>query len=92
MNPQMLERIRSGGFAKVTITYETEFSGWIGSDPEQIEILRMDGCILNEQGLLEQISIHLQPEDITSIHFLNEAPEWFDHEGQSYRMEPGFHK
>lgn len=86
----MVARIRAGGFARVTLDEDTVFTGYLGADPESPESLRMDGCVLSPSGHLEQISIHLQPEDIRHIQFLPEAPEFIDAEGATFTMPEGF--
>ncbi len=91
MNPDLLQRIRKGAFVAVTIENETPFSGYIGVDPSvPADSLRMDGCVLDESGHLERISIRLAESDITSVHFLNEPPTWIDLEGHSVTMDEGF--
>ena len=90
MNPQMTARIRAGEFATIVIEEETRFTGYIATDPEQPEVLRMDGYILSDSGNLEQISISLPPEDIYHITFLPEPPEFIAEDGTSIRMEKGF--
>jgi hypothetical protein len=92
MNPQMTARIRSGEFATIIIEQETRLTGYIATDPEKPEALRMDGYILSDSGHLQQISISLQPEEIHHIDFLPEPPEFIDREGTSLQMEKGFFK
>lgn len=90
MNPSMLQRIQTGGFARITLDGDTTFTGYIARDPAQPDQLRMDGCILSATGHLQQISIRLLPEEIRHIQFLPEPPEFVDAEGSSYTMPPGF--
>ncbi|MEM6884720.1 MAG: hypothetical protein AAF571_06775 [Verrucomicrobiota bacterium] len=90
MNPQMTARIRAGEFATVVIEEETRFTGYIATDPEQPDALRMDGYILSETGNLQQISIALQPDEIYHITFLPEPPEFIAEDGTSILMEKGF--
>jgi hypothetical protein len=90
MNPGLRERIARGAFARVTLDEDTLFTGYIGTDPGTPGQFRMDGCVLGPSGHLEQISLHISPEDIHHIHFLPEAPEFVDREGHVFTMEPGF--
>jgi len=90
MNPQMVARIRAGDFVKIIIEEDTQFTGYIATNPEQPEKLRMDGYILSDSGNLQQISISLPPEDIYHITFLPEPPEFIAEDGTSIRMEKGF--
>lgn len=86
----MVARIRSGEFATVIIEDDTKFTGYIASDPENTEALRMDGYILSDSGNLQQISIALRPDEIYHITFLPEPPEFIATDGTSIRMEKGF--
>lgn len=92
MNPQMTARIRSGEFVTIIIEEETSFTGYIATDPEKPESLRMDGYILSESGNLQQISISLMPDEIYHITFLPEPPEFIAQDGSSLLMEKGFFK
>ncbi|MEM1156770.1 MAG: hypothetical protein AAF649_07335 [Verrucomicrobiota bacterium] len=88
----MTARIRAGEFVTIVIEEETSFTGYIATDPEQPEMLRMDGYVLAESGNLQQISISLPPEDIYHITFLPEPPEFIAADGTSIQMEKGFFK
>ncbi len=90
MNPQMTARIRSGEFATITIEQDTRFTGFIATDPDQPESLRMDGYVLSDAGNLQQISISLIPDEIDHIQFLPEPPEFMAQDGTSILMEKGF--
>ncbi len=90
MNPEMVARMRQGSFARVVIVGDAAISGWLGSDPDDPDFLRLDGLILGEAGYLEQISLRLVPADILAITYLPESPLFIDADAHELRMEPGF--
>ncbi|MGF1678112.1 MAG: hypothetical protein ACFCUX_02840 [Candidatus Methylacidiphilales bacterium] len=90
MNPHLINRVRAGGFARITLEDESVVVGYLGTDPEHIHRLRLDSYLLNARGLLEQLSLSLEPDDICHIQFLSDAPEWLDGEGNSLQQSEGF--
>jgi len=90
LNPEMLGILRRGEFVRVRLEEDALVSGYLAADPERPERLRLDTYLLGESGHLEQASLGLAPMDIRQVQFLPEAPEFFDAEGQSIRMDRGF--
>lgn len=90
MNPELAERVRRGTFASVTLEDDLVFEGYIAEDPSDITGFRMDGMILNEEGILQELSIGLSEEEILHIRFLPETPVFSDADGNELTMEEGF--
>ena len=92
MNPELFNRIRAGSFVTVVLKEDVSLSGYAGSDLEKPELIRLDAMVLNSQGYLEKVSLHLVPNDIAAVRFLPEAPLFVDGDGNEFRMESGFFK
>ncbi len=92
MNPELFARILAGSFVKVVLKEEVTLSGYAGADLLNPAVIRFDGLVLNDQGYLEKVSLHLTQDDVAAVHFLPEAPLFVDGDGNEFRMEPGFFK
>lgn len=92
MNPELFNRILAGSFVKVVLKEDVTLSGYAGADLLEASLIRFDGLVLNDQGYLEKVSLHLTQDDIATVQFLPEAPLFVDGDGNEFRMEPGFFK
>jgi hypothetical protein len=100
MNPELIHRVRKGGFVQVTFEHNGEdftMAGWCGSNPDDAERkkeefcpLRLDTWLRDDDDHLVQASLHLEAGELKAVHFLSEAPEFVDKDGASVRMEEGF--
>ena len=92
MNPELLNRIKTGAFVNLILKEEVSLSGYAGADTDSPSLIRFDSMLLNSQGYLEKISLQLAEDDIATVHFLPEAPHFVDTDGHEIQMENGFHR
>jgi hypothetical protein len=92
MNPEMLNRLREGGFVRVTLPEGDAVTGWMGADPEDGAFLRLDTYLKNEAGYLEQASLRLTPDDVAHVQYLPEGPRFLDADGHDIPLQAGFFK
>jgi hypothetical protein len=90
MNPEMLNRLRQGGFVRVTLPEGDAVTGWLGTDPEEPEFLRLDTLLKNESGYLEEATLRLTPDDVAHAQFLPEGPRFLDADGHDIPLQAGF--
>jgi len=101
MNPELINRVRDGGFVQITFVLDGEsitLNGWCGNNPDEAErkksefcSLRMDTWLRDDDDHLVQASLRIMPEEIRSVQFLAEAPTFVDVDGASVTMEAGFY-
>ncbi|NJK92902.1 MAG: hypothetical protein HC904_14415 [Blastochloris sp.] len=91
MNPELLNRVRAGAFARIVLPEEEQgLSGYIAQDPDRSDSLRFDTLMHNESGYLEKVSLSLPEKDLLAVHFLPEAPSFVDVDGNAISLQEGF--
>ncbi len=90
ITPAQFQQLKSGGFASIQLKNGPQLSGFAAQDLELFKLLRLDGMIENEDGLLTQFALRLEQSEIESVEALSTAPIFTSSSGESYTMNSAF--
>lgn len=72
--PPVMQRLRQGGFVRVTLRDGTSAEGYAASDPQEPAFIRMDGSAVEIDGTLRRFALRLPPQEIEAVQPLDAAP------------------
>lgn len=90
LSDEEFHRLCSGGFVRVTLVDGPTLQGYAATDPDDGNLLRVDGFAFEEDGMVSEFSVRLRPSQIETGVTLGEAPEVADPNGRIYRMKAAF--
>lgn len=88
--PAVMQKLRAGGFARVTLHDGTILEGYAGSMADDTEYVRVDGITVDNDGIMKRYGMRLLPKEIEAVEPLAAAPQVNLSDGTTVTMPSHF--